>query len=114
MIKSIKSLRNKADREFQKKFVKENPRCLVCSELTSTMHHFILKSQSSYLRYSESNLIPLCFSCHFKIHHTNTAETTDKIIRIKGRDWADDLYSKKRIIFKMNKGKLKEIIEGLE
>jgi 5-methylcytosine-specific restriction endonuclease McrA len=109
----VKTLKKKADKLLQEKFVKDNPYCLVCGKPTLCGHHFIHKSQSNFLRYDFDNLIPVCFSCHCKIHQSQDPEPTDKIIRVKGQEWADNLYKRRRNIFKMNHGNLKEVIGKL-
>src|SRR3990167_3541774 len=69
------------------------PQCEVCGQPTQVIHHWIEMSRSNNLRYNWSNLIPLCNSCHAKIHNVfgnsivgglNIAET---IINKRGREW---------------------------
>lgn len=112
-MKSVKSLKREADKKLQEKVVRDNPRCLLCGDRTFAGHHFIFKSQSNNLRYYQPNLVPVCIKCHYKIHHRQDPEIINKIIRIKGQAWADDLYSRRHTICKMNKGYLKDILKEL-
>ena len=111
--KSIKTLRSKADRLLQLKYVPLNPVCLVCGQPTSAMHHVIYKSQSANLRYNPSNLVPLCSRCHCKHHLSGDPVIIATIINKKGQEWFDLLQKKRHVICKFNQGYLKEIISEL-
>jgi len=110
----FKTLRNKADKLLQIKYVILNSRCLTCGRPTYCMHHYIHKNQSSFLRYYPPNLIPVCVGCHCKIHQSQDPETLNMIVKIKGQKWADDLYEKRRTVCKMNVGYLRDIIKKLQ
>ena len=110
---TVKSLRKKADRLAQIKYVPLNQECLVCGQPTSAMHHVIYKSQSANLRYNPSNLVPLCSRCHCKHHLSGDPVILATIIKKKGQEWFDELQQLRHIICKLNKGYLKEVIEEL-
>ena len=112
-LQSIKTLKRKADRLLQKSFVQEFPICLVCGKPTSEGHHYIPKSQSNNLRYDFTNLIPLCRAYHFKHHMVGDPHIMEVILHIKGEEWAEDLNIRRRVIRKLNKTYLKEVIKEL-
>ena len=68
--------------------------CEACGAKCQVGHHWIEKSRSSHLRYNwKDNIVPLCNSCHSKIHNVfgnsvvgglNVAEV---IIKKRGRAW---------------------------
>ena len=70
------------------------PHCLLCGGETQVAHHFVHKSKSLALRYNLNNLIPLCSSCHFKLHQ-NEGYWSAKIIEIKGLRWFKAIEKKK-------------------
>lgn len=111
--KSVATLRRRADRLFQIAFVRDNPTCLVCGKPTSAGHHYVPKSQSNNLRYVMNNMIPLCMGCHFRHHTTGDPMIVETILKVKGKEWADDLNKKRRIPCKLNKTFLKEVIDNL-
>lgn len=82
----IQKARDKADKLITPWILKKNKRCLLCGGVSQVAHHHIHKSQSTRLRYEESNLIPLCTACHCKLHH-NESYWASKIVEIKGIKW---------------------------
>lgn len=62
------------------------PYCMLGGEKTEVAHHFQHKSKSTRLRYEIENLIPLCNSCHLKLH-MNESYWAGKIIEQKGIEW---------------------------
>ncbi len=112
--KSLRQLEVKADWLFQEKFVKENPKCIVCGQLTNNGHHVIYKSKSNALRYDEKNMAPLCMQCHMRHHYSGDPYILATIIAKRGRVWFDDLQLRRRVICKFNKSYLREIIDRLE
>lgn len=106
-------LKRKLDRLIQDIYQKKYPICLVCGQPTTEMHHFIQKSQSLALRWDEKNLIPLCQSCHYKIHRIGDAEIISTIIRKKGEAWEKYIYAKRRTTFNDNLGNLREVEQKL-
>ena len=96
----MKFCRNKleklADTLLQKLIRKLYPRCFVCGQETQCGHHFIEKSKSNRLRYELENIIPVCLSCHSKIHNRfsyslGAYDIIDFIIKKKGRKWFNKL-----------------------
>lgn len=110
---SITTLRRKADKLLQDKYVGLNRSCFVCGQVTSEMHHYIPKSQSNYLRYDQNNLIPLCRGCHFRHHNTSDPNIMATILRKKGMGWDELLQKERRISCKFNREYLNKIIERL-
>lgn len=111
---SIATMQRKADALFQQVFVANNPTCIVCGDKTNCGHHVIYKSQSAYLRYSDSNMAALCLKCHCKHHQSGDSAILAGILFAKGIDWFEDLQNKRHILQKTNKGYLLGIISDLE
>ena len=111
---SIASLQRKADALLQKKYVPMYPNCLVCGKHCEVMHHFVPKSQSSFLRYDKRNLINLCNSCHARHHLSGDPFIVGAILVAKGQEWANQLETDRHILQKTNKGYLLEVIKELE
>lgn len=57
------------------------------------------------------NLVPVCRSCHYKIHNAQDPNPTVEILKKKGMAWADDLERERRIIFKKSLGNLEKLWE---
>lgn len=79
-------LRSEADRLAKEVCLKLNDRCLLCGGMASTAHHFKPKGLYGHMRYMVENLIPICFSCHFKLTFTDSTLQA-KIAEIKGFQW---------------------------
>jgi 5-methylcytosine-specific restriction endonuclease McrA len=94
--KSIKYLRSKADNLLQKLIRQLYSKCEVCGQPISCGHHYWQKSSSSGLRYNLKNIIPICQSCHFKLHNGDPSIQA-KIIFIRGKKWYFDLLKEKEI-----------------
>lgn len=109
-------LRRELDKKVQEIGKARFPRCLVCGQPTSEMHHYIPKSQSLYLRWDFRNLIPLCRGCHWAHHKKGDPRIAQVILQKKGNDWADELEIDRRKTFKNNlkdlKAKREEIKRG--
>lgn len=43
-------------------------KCAICPRPQTVMHHWQSWGRSTYLRFSEQNLVPLCKECHCKFH----------------------------------------------
>ena len=91
----------KADKVLQElqRELKADKGCLICGGEYSCQHHVVLKSQSTFLRYKEINLISVCAGCHLKFHNRNpigVKEIMDNLIEIKDQDWYDELLALKR------------------
>ena len=69
------------------------PICEGCGGNTEVAHHWIEKSRSSNLRYNIDNLIPLCTSCHAKIHNRfgnsimGSIDIADTVRAKRGEEW---------------------------
>jgi len=100
--KRIQTLQKKLDRLVQIKYVPLNPWCIVCGKPTSEMHHFVQKRASTYLRYHEDNLIPLCKKCHCKHHTSGDPTIVSMIIIKKGQDWFSWIEAHRHIVVKRN------------
>ncbi|MDD5068887.1 MAG: HNH endonuclease signature motif containing protein [Candidatus Pacebacteria bacterium] len=87
---SLKSARDRADSLLTPLIALLSPHCLLCGRNTEVAHHHVHKSKSTRLRYDLDNLIPLCGSCHFKLHQ-NESFWAGKIIEIKGLEWFQKL-----------------------
>ena len=74
--------------------IKLFPKCLLCGNPTQVAHHHCHKSKSLILRYDLKNLIPLCHSCHLKLHF-NESFWASKIVQIKGLKWFKYIEKKK-------------------
>ena len=111
---SIKTLRNKADRLFHQVCLSQNPNCLICGKQAVCAHHYVPKSQSNNLRYDTKNGISICAGCHLRHHRAGDPRIAETIMEKMGKEWAEDLHARRRIICKFNKGYLKEVIEQLE
>ena len=75
-------------------------RCEICSKPATEMHHFVPRSRSSLLKFDVENAVPLCKSCHTKIHYSGNkgeAARMEEVIREKrGKKWCDYIDSCKR------------------
>lgn len=109
-----KALKKKLDRLLQLKHVPLNPKCLVCGDRTSEMHHYIKKSHSNNLRYDKNNIVPLCKVCHCKHHISGDPRIHQVILKKKGHAWAEKLEEKRRVIFKDTLANLEGIRKELE
>lgn len=52
-------------------------KCYTCNDFASEHHHIIFRSQGG--TDNEVNLIGLCQSCHFAIHHGKDKKERDRI-----------------------------------
>lgn len=91
--------RNRCDALLTPLVMKLHPFCLLCGSRTQVAHHFIHKSKSSRLRYEITNLIPLCGSCHLRLHCNEGFESA-RIIEKKGLEWFKKLEKMKNEIVK--------------
>lgn len=94
---TLKKLRDSADALLTPICKKQSPKCESCGHDTEVGHHWIEKSRSNFLRYDLRNLIPLCHSCHAKIHNRfgnsimGGFEVAEIIISKRGRAWKEQL-----------------------
>lgn len=102
-------LQAKADKLLTPIIKKLHPKCEACGSDTEVAHHFIEKSRSSNLRYDMRNLIPLCHSCHAKIHNRfgnsimGSLDVADVIRKKRGEDWYNQIRVDGQKIVKVNK-----------
>ena len=113
-------IRRKADNVLQDYIREKHKLCWVCGERYVVCgHHFIPCSNSNAVRYYIPNLIPICQSCHFKVH--SQPHLVEPVICFKlGQEWYNDLIETKRQgvktnlgWYKMNLKILEELIEEL-
>lgn len=109
----IRKLETRADVLFQIRFKENNPYCIVCGGESSCGHHVVFKSQSNALRYSMSNMVPLCSKCHTRLHFSGDPAILGTIIKKKGIEWFDEIQLERRKITKHTKEYLEGIIESL-
>ena len=76
----------KCDKLLSPIIIKLHPKCLLCPANTQVAHHHVHKSKSLALRYDFENLIPLCHSCHLKLHF-NESYWASIIVQKKGMAW---------------------------
>lgn len=107
---SIKSLIIKADKLYQIKLIALYPTSIISGKPTEVIHHFIYKSQSNNLRCDKDNGIPLTHKEHCQHHLSGDPAIVATIIKKKGQKWFDNLQLKRRIVCKLNKGYLLQII----
>jgi len=112
-------LEKQADTLLQKNIVKKYPYCEVCRQPTQCGHHFIEKSKSNRLRYEEDNIIPVCLSCHCKIHNRfsyslGSYDIIDFIIKKRGKKWFNKLQKTRHELVKTDGNWYKNHIERLK
>jgi len=107
----IPKLRDKADRLIQDKNRAEHNKCILCGYESEVLHHFFAKKTSSYLRYDADNLIPLCNSCHFRLHFSGDPSYEVRIRDIKGEHWFRTLEMNKRLPAEWDRDYLMEILK---
>ena len=90
-VKSLRYWQKRCDKQIQEIGRIMYDKCLICGGEYSCLHHFVKVSQSTELRYSLQNLIPICNRCHCSIHQGKNDMVTGQIIVIKGINWLTDL-----------------------
>lgn len=110
----IKTLRNKADKRYQQVGMKKNKHCLICGGAAQCMHHFFTKGSSNALRYDEENGIPICQSCHVKIHMSQDPRMIVTIKEKRGERWYKRLVKKRQSIQKTGVHFYQAIIEDFD
>lgn len=76
--------------------IKLHPRCLLCGGQTQVAHHHCHKSKSLALRHDLKNLIPLCHSCHLKLHW-DESYWGSKVRDIMGKSWFNYIEKQKQV-----------------
>jgi hypothetical protein len=98
--KQMKITQKTCDKLISPITIKLFPKCILCGTKTQVGHHFVHRSKSLILRYNfKYNIIPLCNSCHFKLHF-NEGFWSAKIVQIKGLRWFKWLEKEKNKIIK--------------
>lgn len=107
-------LRSKADKAWYLKLKKDS--CEVCGSPSVQVHHYYFKGSYGHLRYDLDNGISLCQGCHFVLHARDPKRIEEKIIAVRGQEWADKLKEKSRELHKSYLGikYYEEIIESLK
>lgn len=96
-----------------------HPKCEGCGKDTEVAHHWIEKSRSSNLRYNIENLIPLCHSCHTKIHNRfgnsvmGAIDIADTVRNKRGEEWFNRMKVEGAKVIKVNKVWYEENLERL-
>lgn len=62
----MKEIEKELDRLVQE--LHKNQRCHICRFADATAIHHIIGRRNKLLRYDLVNLLPVCYSCHSKIH----------------------------------------------
>jgi 5-methylcytosine-specific restriction endonuclease McrA len=112
-LKTIASLRKKADRLLQELGRLTYTQCLACRKPMSCLHHYYPKSMSSALRYNMNNCIPICAGCHIR-HHSGDPSIHNIINTKMGEDWLKSLKKDKDKIIKTNREYYNGIIAMLQ
>lgn len=116
---SVSQLRNKCDRLLQEWNKGRTKFCECCGGQNQAGHHWVEKSTSARLRYEKDNIIPLCNSCHCKIHNrfgnsiTGSYDVATIIINKRGEKWYNKLNKTRHEIVKISKGYFENILEEL-
>ncbi len=112
--KSLKSLIKKADKLYQVKLIKLRPMSIISGKPTEVIHHCVPKSQSNNLRYDPDNGIPLTCTEHARHHLSGDPAIVAVIVGALGQKWFRDIQKRRRIICRLNKKYLEEVIGRLE
>ena len=117
----ISKLQKKADAMLTPIIKKIYPYCEGCGQETTVGHHWIEKSRSLNLRYNiEDNIIPLCQSCHAKIHNrfgnsvVGGLDVALIVIEKRGREWKERMDIEGRIIVRANEAWYLNKLQELE
>ena len=94
------TLKRKLDAKIQAN--RTETTCLICGAPASVLHHYVQKRQCEALRYEPRNHIPLCGSCHYKLH-TKDASLSGRIAIIKGKRWEAWIQEKRKELVKQDK-----------
>jgi hypothetical protein len=108
--KKLLEIADAALQDFYRKNYSEM-RCEGCGMPMQLMHHFILKSQSNFLRYNIINLIFICKSCHSMVHGFRGGPIIGRIVLHRGEKWLDLIRTSEKIRIDLGIKKLREIIE---
>lgn len=115
----LTKLMNLADALLQKVNRLKHKKCEACGKPTQVGHHWIEKSRSKNLRYNLENIIPLCNSCHSKIHNifgnsvVGGLDVAETIINKRGRAWKEKMDKEAVKIIKVDRFYYEEAINRL-
>ena len=109
-----KVLKYLCDALLQQVNKKLHKHCEACGGENQVGHHWIEKSRSNFLRYRLENIVPLCNSCHVKIHNkfgnnvVGALKVAEIIIKKRGMEWKEEMerlqptYVKTDVSFYLN------------
>ena len=89
-------LRNKAFKLLREVCLKREPKCVVCGKMGYDGHHFIPRSLCQHLQLDLDNLVTLCRADHIALEWRKDPEITNRIIEARPKNWATELYKKRR------------------
>ena len=118
-ISKLGTLQRKADKLLQIENKRLNKYCEACGGKNEVGHHWIEKSRSANLRYDFRNIIPLCNSCHAKIHNVfgnsvvGGLDVAQAIIKKRGKKWKERMDIDGKKIIKVNREYYEGIIKKL-
>jgi len=95
---SIGYWQRKADKVLQDigRIMYEKKGCLICGGVYSCLHHYVLKSNSTELRYNLKNCINICNKCHCNHHQHKDSTIHAQIDIIKGQEWIEEILMLKK------------------
>lgn len=118
--KSITSiLQKECDKLLQQVNQYHHRKCEACGNQNEVGHHWIEKSRSNYLRYVLENIVPLCNSCHSKIHNVfgnniiGSLNVAEVIIQKRGKEWKERLDKMQKQYIKTDKSHYTSVQEFL-
>jgi 5-methylcytosine-specific restriction endonuclease McrA len=99
MTNKEKALDKKSSEKCREKGICENCGQILTKE-EAHPHHFIRRRHKS-VRWDQENLVCLCWKCH-DYAHRESESFKNRMIKIKGEDWHNNLIKKSNQIFKKN------------
>lgn len=94
---AVKTLKNKLDKLYQQWGHRTYGFCILCGSPMSCLHHFIHKQQCTGLRWDKKNGVPVCMSCHCRIHSRNDPadifKMSSAMCKFHGADWLEYIDS---------------------
>ena len=92
------------------------PKCEICDNKATQLHHYYYKSSFGHLRYDKDNGISLCQQHHFQLHHQDPKKVEYLIVKKRGSQWLEKLQQKAynpSANFKTTIGYYKKVINQL-
>ena len=68
--------------------------CQACGKRATQAHHYFFKGTFPHLKYEPTNNIPLCVSCHARLHFKDSKIVEKQIIETNGKRWLTKLEKK--------------------